>query len=351
MRRAWGAGDRKKPVRRADNAHQRSLNQLINKPLLPTTTVVICTCKRPLLLARCLASVVRLAYPSFSIVVVDNAPGDESVRSIALRHGAQYHAAPVRGVSRARNVGARACGSDIVAYLDDDMVPHRDWLARIAAEFAGDASVVAVAGPVLPMECGALDDAALAAEVRERPWGGLRFQVDRASREWFERANFGGIGDANMALRRAVFADWPGFEESIGRGMPVSGGEEHYAFFTLIERGHRVAYAPAAMVFHPDKAVTRELKLHSITAASAYAAFVAVRHPRHVGRIAKFFVEAALGRKRRWRAGGRGTMLAGIPRLRACAAALAGLHLYWRARQGPAEPIRETQEAHAIART
>ena len=66
-------------------------------------------------------------------------------------------------------------------------------------------------------------------------------EVDRAAPEWFERANFGGIGDGNMALRRAVFASWPGFEEGIGRGMPVCGGEEHYAFFALIERGHRVA--------------------------------------------------------------------------------------------------------------
>src|ERR1700730_4579811 len=95
--------------------------------LSPSATVVVCTCKRPLALARCLAAVVRLAYPPFSIVVVDNAPGDETVRSIALRHGAEYHAAPVRGVSRARNVGARASGGEIVAYLDDDMVPHRDW--------------------------------------------------------------------------------------------------------------------------------------------------------------------------------------------------------------------------------
>src|SRR5258708_350731 len=321
------------------------------KDLFFSATVVVCTCKRPLALARCLSAVIRLAYPSFSSVGADDAAGDETGRSIALRHGAAYHPAPVRGVSRARNVGARACATEIVAYLDDDMVPHRDWLARIAVEFAADAGVIAVAGPVLPMECDALDEAALAAEVRERPWGGLRFQVDRASPEWFERANFGGIGDGNMALRRTAFASWPGFEESIGRGMPVNGGEEHYAFFSLIERGHRVAYTPGAMVFHPEKALTREVKLHSLTAASAYAAFVAVRHPRHIGRIAKFFVEAALGRKRRWRAGGRGTVLAGIPRRRACAAALAGLPLYWRSREAQPESVRDTEEAPAIART
>src|SRR5260221_13588105 len=175
-------------------------NQLMAKDLFFSATVVVCTCKRPLALARCLSAVVRLAYPSFSIVVGDNPPGDETVRSIALRHGAEYHPAPVRGVSRARNIGARACASEIVAYLDDDMVPHRDWLARIAPEFAADAGVMAVAGPGLPMECDGVDEAALTAEVHERPWGGLRFQVDRASPEWVERANFGGIGDGNMAL-------------------------------------------------------------------------------------------------------------------------------------------------------
>jgi hypothetical protein len=52
--------------------------------------------------------------------------------------------------------------------------------------------------------------------------------VDRQTPAWFERANFGGIGDGgNMAFRRYAFAVWPGFDVRLGRGALLHGGEEH----------------------------------------------------------------------------------------------------------------------------
>ena len=67
---------------------------------------------------------------------------------------------------------------------------------------------------------------------------------DRETPFWFERANFGGIGDGgNMAFRRCVFDIWPGFDERLGRGAVIDGGEEHYAFFSLLDRGYRIARA------------------------------------------------------------------------------------------------------------
>jgi glycosyltransferase involved in cell wall biosynthesis len=322
--------------------------EAFNQGFTPRVTVVICTCQRPQTLARCLAAVARLHYPSVAVVVVDNAPAGGEVAAIARRFGAEYRAAPVRGVSRARNIGARAAEGEIVAYVDDDMVPHPDWLQRIVREFQ-DPRVMAAAGPVLPLDLAGLDRGALASAIGERPWGSARFQVDRGSRHWFERANFGGIGDGNMAFRRAVFAAWPGFEERIGRGVAVSGGEEHYAFFTLIDRGHRVAYTPDAMVFHPDTRMTPQLKLRRISEASAYGFFVAARHPRHAAKVARFFVEAALRRKRAWRSGHATPLLAGLPLWGALRAFAAGLAMCWRAR--PHRPARAAAgKAQAIAR-
>ena len=301
-----------------------SINRLIKRKITPTVTVVVCTRDRVEMLQRCLGAVRKLRHPGFAVVVVDNAPSSDSARAAAALHGAQYVVEPVRGVSRARNAGARHCATDILAYLDDDMVPHPDWLSALVAEF-GDPEVVAVSGPVLPMENEGGDAQRLREEVRSRPWGPEPFHLHRLSPKWFERANFGGVGDGNMAFRRDAFDRWSGFEVRIGRGAPVNGGEEHYAFFELIERGGTVAYTPRALVFHADKAPTDALSLRNIAESSAYATFLCVRHPRYAARILRFYVEALAGKRRAWRSGNSQPVLANVSRSMALGAFIRGV--------------------------
>jgi hypothetical protein len=68
-------------------------------------------------------------------------------------------------------------------------------------------------------------------------------------------------------------------------------------------------------------------------------------------KVARFFVEAALRRKRAWRSGHATPLLAGLPCWRALGAFAAGLAMCWRAR--PMQPARATAsgKAQAIART
>ena len=101
----------------------------------PSCTVIICTRDRPELLDRCLAAVARLIYPAYEVLVVDNAPSNDRARAAAARRGARYLREPVRGLSRARNRGARASSSTIVVYVDDDSIPEPSWLGHLALEF------------------------------------------------------------------------------------------------------------------------------------------------------------------------------------------------------------------------
>src|SRR5579863_2053725 len=98
----------------------------------PSCTVVVCTRNRPFELDRCLAALARLSYPRFDVLVVDNASQDSQTYDIARQWGVRYLLAPVPGLSRARNVGARACESEIVVFADDDAVPEQDWLTALA---------------------------------------------------------------------------------------------------------------------------------------------------------------------------------------------------------------------------
>ena len=127
-------------------------------------------------------------------------------------------------------------------------------------------------------------------------WGPRSIAIDVHSPDWFERTNFGGIGDGNMSFRRAALLSIRGFDERIGRGAAINSGEEHYAFFRLVEAGFVVAYSPEAFVFHEPALVTRIKRRERLAEAVAYAAFVALRHPRLAPRVARFFITSLAGR-------------------------------------------------------
>src|SRR5690606_429303 len=109
----------------------------------PTKVAVcLCTCARPEPLAECLAAIAAAlrAHPEpglVAVVVVDNAPGGRAgavcaEAAAALPVPLRVVEEPERGISFARNRAVRealAAGADAVAFLDDDDLPHPDWLA------------------------------------------------------------------------------------------------------------------------------------------------------------------------------------------------------------------------------
>jgi glycosyltransferase involved in cell wall biosynthesis len=251
------------------------------------------------LLERCLRSIARLHAKPTRILVVDNAPATNEVPDIAVTFGADYTIAPQRGLSKARNKGAKACSEDVLAYVDDDMILHPDWLSSILAEFS-DARIGGVTGPFMPLELEAAGPASLADHLRRMPRGIEPFKIDRNTPDWFERANFGGLGDGNFAIRRSVLNRWSGFDERLGRGMPLDGGEDNCAFFEIIEAGYSFIYTPRAIVFHASHPRTDEQILHDLTQSLAYAGFLGIQRPRYALNIIKYLAEGFFGKKRRW---------------------------------------------------
>jgi GT2 family glycosyltransferase len=262
--------------------------------------VVICSHNRPAILERCLQRLQQIKSPEFSVIVADSAPDSGEGKLVAARYGADYVLSPEKGASRARNVGTRAIQADVIAYLDDDMVPHPSWLGRLLEEFV-DENTMAVTGPVLALELAGSPDDELRLAIERAPWGPHRFYIDRSSPQWFERANFGGIGDGNFAVRRTAFDRLCGLDEQLGRGTVMNSGEEHYAYFRLVELGFKIAYAPQAIVFHPNALTNRDALRSQIAEGVAYAAFVTWRHPSHSWRVVKFLAEGIFRSRRWWR--------------------------------------------------
>ena len=170
-----------------------------------------------------------------------------------------------------------------------------------------DPRVAAVTGRLVRLSSLNGNPHALPDEGRERViFGGPeRLTFERSTTDWFERANFGGIGQgANLAIRRSLFAFWPGFDERRGGGTRLLGAEEHHALFRFIDRGHQVVYTPAAAVYHPYPAADtelRKLRLREIQSASAHLALLLTEETGYRRRAAKYGLQAVARRPRPWR--------------------------------------------------
>lgn len=306
--------------------------------MVPHATIVVCTRNRPTELERCLDALGRQHYPRFDILVVDNGPGRDGVADLCRARGVACIREPQPGLTRARNLGARAARGPLVAYIDDDAVAEPGWLEALAAEFA-DPRVAAVAGQTRYMLSKGDSLDLTDRDAPGHPVPRARLVVDADTPGWFALACFGGIGDGNtMAFRREVLTGSVRFDERIGRGRAIDGGDEHVAFMSLISDGYRVVRAPAAVVRHPEPSTDagRLVKRRRDLASSvAYLLFLADQFPRHRGDIAGFLARAVL--RRATGGGPRGRRLP-LTTGAAAAAALAGVGAFWRARKEWSSP-------------
>jgi GT2 family glycosyltransferase len=300
------------------------LNLAQSNPVL-SATVVICTHNRADTLAACLHAISQLRYPEYNVLVVENGAADGRTRSLCDEQGVQYLHSPIIGLSRARNDGARACSTELVAYTDDDALPHEDWLESLANEFQ-EPSVMAVGGVVRSPDNGAKRVRTPAGSL-----GRVRRVVDRTTDNWFAHANFGGVGMGNnMCFRRAAFELWPGFDERLGRGAPLNSAEEHFAFFQLVFLGHRCVYTPRAIVWHPKPDDPEELlRIHykNLSNAVAYAGILWSEFPETRGSLLKHLWSRSFGERSRIRAYRDSAIRSWRKELHAIAD---GIHLFWK---------------------
>ena len=312
--------------------------------MTPDVTVVVCTRDRPRELERCLAALAAQRYPQFEILVVDNGATD-GIADLCRARGVAWIREPQPGLTRARNLGARAARGEIVAYIDDDAIAERGWLGALVHPFA-DPQVAAAAGHTRYMKSRG-DSLEMTGE--DAPHEGRRREaliVDRATPGWFALACFGGIGDGNtMAFRRRLLTSAVRFDERIGRGRLIDAGDEHVAFMSLISDGYRVAHVPDAIVRHPAPArepEQRAKRWRDLRSSIAYAMFLVHQFPTHRRDVARFVGQAALKRTRRPAGTAAGPRLSPHQLLTALAG---GWRLYRRARKEWASPVLVTGTA------
>jgi O-antigen biosynthesis protein len=272
-------------------------------------SVIIATRHRAAALAGCLDSLLVAAGPGTEVLVVDNGPDPDTEAVVAARQGGavplRYLVETTPGASRARNVGLAAAAGGIVAVTDDDVVVDSEWLDRLTAGFDRAPDVAAVTGLVLP---GCLDSPA---QALFEAWGG--FNKGYEPRLFGPEAPAGagplypyspglyGSGN-NVAFRTSVLRAVGGYDIALGPGTPARAGEELDLFLALITSGHRIAYEPAAVVWHHHRASEAELatQLHAYgIGLSALMTKWALTSPAHAADLARRLPAGALALRRR----------------------------------------------------
>jgi glycosyltransferase involved in cell wall biosynthesis len=173
----------------------------------PSYAVVIPTIGRrslPALLDSLADSAAATGKALPPVVLVDDRPGPAAPLELAGLRAGDWPITVLRsggrGPAAARNVGWRACDSDWVAFLDDDVLVSRNWLGDLERDLA--AAPVRTGGSQGRIEVPPPSDR------RPRDWE--RGTAGLASAAWIT---------ADMAYRRAALRDCGGFDERFRRAF------------------------------------------------------------------------------------------------------------------------------------
>ena len=200
--------------------------------------MVVPTRDRPEHLAACLAALCASTAPGDEIIVVDSCSKSAATSEVSNAHGVRLVRCDRPGASRARNVGWRAAGNDIVAFVDDDVRVSPTWAKALHEAFAAHPEASFIAGRLALRE----EDAGA-----ERPVAFFdavsAFVIDEAVvDEW-------GHG-ANLAVRRDALVAVGGYDERLGPGTPWPAAEDRELVDRIVGSGYRGRYEPAVSAVH-----------------------------------------------------------------------------------------------------
>jgi cellulose synthase/poly-beta-1,6-N-acetylglucosamine synthase-like glycosyltransferase len=241
---AFGLVDADRCPKSAFAAVQAQYDAPLPPPLerTPRVSVVVCAYNAERTMDACLASLRRLNYPDYEVIVVNDGSTDRTLE-ISERHRTAYAADPSgprlviisqenRGLSVARNVGAHAATGEIVAYTDSDCVPDFDWLAFLVYKFVRS-GFVAVGGPNFPPPEPHLVPAAVAVS----PGGPTHVLLNDEVAEH--------IPGCNMAFTTKALLEVGGFDP-----LYTAAGDDVDLCWRLQNRAYTIGFSPAATVWH-----------------------------------------------------------------------------------------------------
>ena len=246
----------------------------------PSLSIAICTKDRAARLARLLRSLEAVrggsSFAGLEILVVDNAPSDESTReAVEAFPDVRYLREPKAGLDFARNAALAAATGDLLAFLDDDVVVDPGWLGGLLRAWRACPNAGGFTGLVLPFR---LDtEAQVAFESRGgfgRGFAPFEFRTERHGHA-LHPVGAGVLGaGCNMCFDRRLLLSLGGFDEALDTGAPLPGGGDLDIFYRVLRAGRTMRYEPAYAVYHEHRETLPQLTRQYWTWGLGFMAFL-----------------------------------------------------------------------------
>jgi len=224
---------------------------MVSAPTAPA--VVIPSWNSAALLPDCIASI-RAQATAVELMVVDNGSSDGSVAFLEREDIGHITLPRNVGFAAAVNLGVARTEAASILVLNADTVLEPDAIERLAAALAADPGLGGVQPRLLQLE-GSAEDVAMARLYS----AGMALTADGRAVEtgagepqsagWLRRREIFGVCGAACLLRRELFADLGGYDES------------YFSFYEDVDlnvrgriAGWRFAYEPEAVVWHVGNA-------------------------------------------------------------------------------------------------
>ena len=229
----FGLTDRDRRPKLALAAVRNAFAEVPFPPDLPSPriSVVVCSCNGQRTIRDCLEGLLKLDYPNFEVIVVNDGSTDATA-AIVHEYSFRVISLENRGLSNARNVGMEAATGEIVAYIDDDARPDPHWLTYLAATFLST-DHAGVGGPnIAPSGDGPIADC-----VANAPGGPVHILLSDQEAEH--------IPGCNMAFRKTHLKAIGGFDPQFRIA-----GDDVDICWRLQQRGWTLGFSPVAIVWH-----------------------------------------------------------------------------------------------------
>lgn len=186
----------------------------------------------------------KLDYPDYEIIVVDNNSTDDTEAVVKGYSNIVYTKETRQGVAFARNKLLDVCPNDIefLGMVDDDETLEPDWISKMIDCFELNAKIIVVGGPYIPVY-----------EIQKPNWmpdNFFAYKTDIKGCKFYQEKMIFGTGNVMIKIKDVKMRNIT-FDEKLGyNGKLLISGEDVDFFNRLIKQNDFCGFTEFAFVKH-----------------------------------------------------------------------------------------------------